>query len=190
MMRFFFPRVFLMPALVIAGVLYAAVCPARFRVLLDHAAGEVAISVGLWTKRVPLIRIARVQELRFGTEIGFVGGVTVTFSPFGKRRRLVRFLRIRTGFEGMELAITQAAAAALAADPRRAADATAVAEAARSRHVFRWACVACGWGLFSLAVAVAVQPQASGWLMHSVAVLPRIFWGQAAPQPSWSALAC
>jgi hypothetical protein len=66
MVRFFFPRVFLMPAIVIAVVLYVAACLARFRVLLDHAVGEVAITIGLWTRRVPLIRIERVEEvLRF-----------------------------------------------------------------------------------------------------------------------------
>jgi hypothetical protein len=56
MVRFFFPHVFLMPAMVIAGVLYAAACLAWFRVLLDRAAGEVAITIGLWRRRVPLIR--------------------------------------------------------------------------------------------------------------------------------------
>jgi len=38
-MRFFFPRVFLTPAMVIVGVLYIAGVLARFRVLLDRAAG-------------------------------------------------------------------------------------------------------------------------------------------------------
>jgi hypothetical protein len=177
MMRFFFPRGFVIPAVVIAGVLYAAACLARFRVLLDRAADEVAITIGLWTRFVPLIQIDRVEEvLRFGAEIETAGGVTFTFSPFSKRRRLVRFLRIRTGFEGMELAITQAAAAARAADPGRAAAAKAAAEAAQSRRRIPGACVVCGCGVFSLAVAVAVQPQAGGWLLHSVAVLLRIFY--------------
>jgi hypothetical protein len=34
---------------------------------------------------------------------------TYRISPFRKRRRLERWLRIRTGFEGMDLTITQAA---------------------------------------------------------------------------------
>jgi hypothetical protein len=72
MMRFCFPRVFLMPAMVIAGAAYAAACLARFGVLLDRAAGEVAITIGLWTRRVPLIQVERVEEvLRFGAEIPF-----------------------------------------------------------------------------------------------------------------------
>ena len=44
-LRFFFPRVFLTPALVIAGVLFVASCLARVRVRLDRSAGEVAITV-------------------------------------------------------------------------------------------------------------------------------------------------
>ena len=176
--RFCFPRVFLMPAVVIAGVLYVAACVTRFRVLLDRAAGEVAITIGWWTKRVPLIRIERVDEvLRFGAEIKLVGGVSFTFSPFKKRRRLTRLLKIRTGFEGMELAITQAAEAARAANPVRAAAAKAAAAAALSRRTIPAACVAFAAGVFSLAVAVAVQPQAGGWLVHFVATLLRIFYG-------------
>jgi hypothetical protein len=178
MVRFFFPRVFLMPAIVIVGVLYAAACLARFRVRLDRAADEVAITIGLWTRRVPLLRIERVEEvLRFGAEIEIAGGLTFTFSPFRKRRRLVRLLKMRTGFEGMELAITQAAAAARAADPGRAAAAKAAAENARSRRTIPDACVALGGGVLLLAVAVAVQPQAGGWFVYSVAVLLRIFYG-------------
>ena len=181
MVRFFFPRVFLIPAVVIAGVLYAAACLARFRVLLDRAAGEVAITTGLWTRRVPLALIERVDEvLRFGAEIEIAGGQSLTFSPFRKRRRLARLLKIRTGFEGMELAVTQAAAAARAADPGRAAAAKAAAEAAEARRTIPFAGIACGCGAFSLAAAVAVRPQAGGWLVHSVAVLLQIFYGTAA----------
>jgi len=180
MVRFFFPRVFLIPAVVIAGVLYAAACLARFRVRLDRAAGSVAVTTGWWTRRVPLILIEGVDEvLRFGAEIEIAGGQTLSFSPFRKRRRLARWLKIRTGFEGMELAITQAAAAARAADPGRAAAAKAAAEATQSRRTIPFAGVACGCGAFSLAVAVAVRPQAGGWLLHSVAVLLQIFYGTA-----------
>jgi hypothetical protein len=178
MIRFFFPRVFLIPAVVIAGVLYLAGCLARFRVLLDRAAGEVVITIGFWTKRVPLIRIERVDEvLRFGAEIKTTGGMTFLFSPFKKRRGLARLLKIRTGFEGMELAITQAAQAARAADPDGAAAATAEREAALSRRTIPDACLVFGCGVLLLAVAAAVRPQAGGWLVHSVAVLLRICYG-------------
>ena len=34
-----------------------------------------------------------------------------------------------------------------------------------------------GCGVLALAVAVAVQPQAGGWLVHAVAVLLRICYG-------------
>jgi hypothetical protein len=176
MLWFFFPRVFLIPAMVIAGVLYLAGGLARVRVLLDRTVGEVAIAVGFWTKRVPLIRIERVDEV-LGAEIKILGGVTFVFSPFRKRRRMARLLKIRTGFEGMELAISQAAAAARAADPGGAAAAKAAGEAALSRRTIPAACAVFGCGVLALAVAVAVQPQAGGWLVHSVAVLLRIFYG-------------
>lgn len=180
MVWFFLPRVFLIPALVIAGVLYAAACLARFGVLLNRAAGEVAITIGLWTRRVPLILIERVEDVqRFGAEIEIAGGQTLTFSPFRKRRRLARLLKIRTGFEGMALAIMQAAAAARAADPGRAAVLKAAAAAAQSRRRIPGACAACGSGVFSLAVAAAIRPQSGGWLVHSVAVLLQIFYGTA-----------
>ena len=94
MMRFFFPRVFLMSVMVMAGVLYVALCFARFRVVLDRADGEDAASRGAASRRkAPL-----------------------------------------AGF-------------------------------------------ACGAGLLSLAVAAVVQPQAGGWLAHSVALLLRIYFG-------------
>ena len=178
MVRFFFPRVFLTPAMVLAGVLFVAGFLARVQVLLDRAAGEVAITIGFWTKRVPLIRIERVDEiLRFGAEIKIVGGMAFTFSPFQKRRRLARLLRIRTGFEGMEVAVTQAAVAARAADPGGAAAATAAGQARQSRRTIPMASTVCACGLFSLAVAVAVQPQADGWLVPSVAMLLRVYYG-------------
>ena len=67
--------------MVIAGVVFVTACLARFRVLLDRGAGEVAITIGLWTKRVPLVRIERVDEiLRFGAEIKITGGMTFAFA--------------------------------------------------------------------------------------------------------------
>jgi hypothetical protein len=176
-MRYLFLPVFLVPVMVIAGVLYLAGLLARPRVRLDRAAGEVAITLGWWTRRVPLIRIERVdQARRFGAEIKIVGGAGFALSPLGKRRRLARLLKIRTGFEGMELAITQAAASARAADPDRAAAVRAAAEAAQSRRTIPLACAACGIGLLSLAVTLAVRPQAGGWLVHLAAALLRIYF--------------
>jgi hypothetical protein len=70
MMRFFLPRVFLMPVMVMAGVLYVALCFARFRVVLDRADGEVAITVGLWTRHVRLTQIERVEvRVRCGSVV-------------------------------------------------------------------------------------------------------------------------
>lgn len=177
MVRFFFPRVFLIPAMVVAGVLYVAACLIRFRVLLDREAGQVAITVGFWTKRVPLLRIERVDEvMRFGAEIEITGGMAFTFSPFRKRSRLAPLLKIRTGFEGMEVAITEAVAAARAADPAGAAAAKAAGEAAKSRRMIPGAFAAYAGGVLAFAIAVAVQPQAGGSLVQFLAVLLRIFW--------------
>jgi len=177
MMRFFFPRVFLMPVMVMAGVLYVALCFARFRVVLDRADGEVAITADLWTRHVRLTQIERVEVLRSGAEIRIAGGVTYGFGPFRKRRWLQRLLPVRSGFEEMDLAITQAAAAARAADPGRAAAEDAASRRAASRRKAPLAGFACGAGLLSLAVAAVVQPQAGGWLAHSVALLLRIYFG-------------
>jgi hypothetical protein len=176
-LRFFFPRVFLTPALVIAGVLFVAACLARVRVRLDRSAGEVAITTGFWTKRVPLIRIESVDTVRqLGAEIKIAGGMTFAFGPFSKRRRLARWLKIRTGFEGMEPAITQAAEAARAADPVQAAAIQAAAKASRSQRTIPDACAAFACGVLALAIAVAVRPEAGGWLVHLVAALLRIFY--------------
>jgi hypothetical protein len=176
-LRFCFPRVFLTPALVIAVVAYVAGILARVRVRLDRAAGEVAITIGWWTKRVPLLRIERVDEvMRFGGEIKIAGGTSFGFSPFKKRRWLARLLKIRTGFEGIEAAITAAAAAARAADPVGAAAVQAAAKAAQSRRAIPAACVAFAGGVLSLAIAVAARPQAGGWLVHLVAVVLRIYF--------------
>jgi len=95
-----------------------------------------------------------------------LGGDTPLETCLGEAREI--------GFEGMELAITQAAEAACAADPVRAAAEKAAAAAALSRRTIPAACAAFGAGALSLAVAVAVQPQAGGWLVHFVATLLRI----------------
>lgn len=171
MMRFFFPRPLLVPVMAIAAAGCLAWCVTPFRVRLDRAGGAVAITVGFWTRHVPLTRIKRVdQVLRLGAEITVTDGWGFRFGPFRKRRLLERLLRIRTGFEGMELAITQAAAEARAAGPGHPAD-----PASRLGPI--GACAVLAGGLFSLAVAALVRAQADGWLVHAVAVLLRIMYG-------------
>ncbi len=168
MMRFFFPRVFLMPVMVMAGVLYVALCFARFRVVLDRADGEVAIT-GLWTRHVRLTQIERIEVLRSGAEIRIAGGVTYGFGPFRKRRWLQRLLPVRSGFEEMDLAITQAAAAARAADPGRAAAEDAASRRAASRRKAPLAGFACGAGasLF-FAGRGRCSPVAGRWLARTL----------------------
>ena len=78
----------------------------------------------------------------------------------------------------MDLAITEAAAAERAADPDRAAAEDAVSRRVKGRlGIFAAPCLCVG--LLSLALAAAVQPQAGGWLVHSVALLLRIYFGAA-----------
>ncbi len=177
MVRFFLPRVFLMPVMVIAGVSYVALCFARFQVVLDRTGGEVVITPGLWTRHVRLTQVERVEVLWSGAQIRIAGGITCGFGPFWKRRWLRRLLPVRSGFEEMDLAITQAAAAARAADPGRAAAEDAASRRAVSRRKIPIAGFAFGAGTLSLAVAAVVRPRASGWLVHSAALLLRIYFG-------------
>jgi hypothetical protein len=84
-MWFFFPRVWLMPVMVTAGVLYAALCFARIRVVLDRAGSKVAITTGLRTRHVRLTQVERVEVRRFGAEIKIAGGETAGFGPSLRR---------------------------------------------------------------------------------------------------------
>ena len=85
---------------------------------------------------------------------------------------LKRLLRIRTGFEGMEQAVTQAVETVRAASPEEAEP-----EGVASQPGIAIACLSFGGGLFALAVAIAVQPQTGLWLVHVVAWLLRIYFG-------------
>lgn len=177
MIWFFFPRVFLMPVMVIAGVLYVALLFARIGVVLDRVAGEAAITLAFWTRHARLTQIERVEVLRFGVSIRVAGGDSYGFGLQWKGHWLERLPRVRTGFEGMEPAIAEAAAAERAADPGRAALEDAASRRAASRFGIPAASFVCGVGLLSLAAAAAVHPQAGGWLVHSVALLLRIYCG-------------
>jgi protein-S-isoprenylcysteine O-methyltransferase Ste14 len=171
-MRLFFAHALVLPVTVLTAVLCSARTLVRFRVVLEPAAGDVAITTGFWTRHVQLTRIERVEEvLRLGVMIK-IGSMAYRFGPFRKRRRLERWLRIRTGFEGMELAVTRPAAAARSAGPVSPA-----AAGSRSAEGLPAACIVCGAGLFSLAVAALVEPQAGGWLVHSVALLLQAMYG-------------
>jgi hypothetical protein len=185
LMRFYFPQALVVPVALLAAVLYSAEILGRFRVRLDAAGGGLAITTWFWTRHLPLTRIERVDEvLRFGAAIKTGGGLTYRFGPFRKRRQLERWLRIRTGFEGMELAVT-AATAASSAGASSAGEATSpgvvgLAPAAGPAPAATGPTAAvgcCGAGLLSLAVAALVQPQAGGWLVHAGAVLLRIMYG-------------
>jgi hypothetical protein len=181
LIRFFFPRAFLIPVLVITGVfVVSGLFMTRMRVVLDREAGTVTIAAGWWSRHVPLTQVKRVDESRrFGAWIDIADGTGYGFGPSRRYRWLKSLLRIRTGFEGMEPAITQAAAAARAADPERAAAQDAASRRARDRHGVPMAAALCAGGLLGLAAAAVVQPQAGGWLVHGLAVLLRIYCGLA-----------
>lgn len=176
-LRFFFPRVLLLPVTVIAAVLYVAVCLARFQVVLDRVDGEVAIIVGWWTRHVPLTQIEQVKVVRSGVQIRIAGGMSYGIGPLWKRRWLRGLPPVRSGFEEMDLAIMQAAAAARAADPDRAAAEDAASRRAASRRTVLAASFASGVGMVSLAAAAVLQPRGNGWLVHVLAVLLRVYFG-------------
>lgn len=168
MMWLFFPRVFFVPVVVIVGVMYVSLFIGPTRVTLDRLGGEVAITTGLWTRHVRLTQIKRVKVRRSEFKIrtrGKKNDIGVSWMS----RSTERLLRIRSGFEGMDRAITRAAAAARAAEPGRAAAADAV-----SRRKIPAFCYLFGVGLLSLGAAAVVQPQAGGWLVSAAAVVLRI----------------
>lgn len=172
---FFFPRVLLVPVLVLSALAALGGCVSRYRILLDSAAGEVAITAGFWTKHVRLTRIELVDETAgFAPKIKLADGWTYSITPFRKRGVLLRLLKIRTGFEGMERAITGAATAALAAEPLGTS-----ARRPRRRFKALTACVFTAVGLMSLTVAALVRPQTGGGLVRAVADVLKAFYGVA-----------
>lgn len=175
MVRFLFPHALLVPVMAVAAVLTVSAVCTPVRVLLDRGRGEVAITIGFWTRRVPLTQVTRVDEARtLGAWIGVGNGVTYGFAPFSKRRLLSAWLRprLRTGFEGMEAAITRAAAVARGDDP----DSPLPGDNGSARGV-RSACLLAGAGLLVMAAAALIQPQAGGWLVHAVALaLTAMYW--------------
>lgn len=169
---FFFPHVLLLPGTALAGLLYLPrwLMPAWVR--LDRPHGELAITFGWWTRHVPLDRIGQVDEVfRFGAVVATRDGWTYRISPFRKRRRLERWLRMRTGFEGMGLTITQAAAAV------RAENRGGPAEGAPSPVGVLAACLLCVLGAAGVTLAALVRPQAGGWLLRAGADLLTAWWG-------------
>jgi hypothetical protein len=170
-MWFFFPHVLLVPfmAVVAAGFVTFLLVPCR--VLLDPGRGEVAITIIFWTRHVPLTQVARVEESgRLGAEITTASGWSFSIGPFAKRRGLAARLRprLRTGFEGMEAAVTQAAEAARAGAP---------APAAGSVTGVGGASLLAAAGLVSLAIAVLIRPQTGSSLVHAGALVLRVVYG-------------
>ncbi|HMG61552.1 MAG TPA: hypothetical protein VK599_01260 [Streptosporangiaceae bacterium] len=89
-MRFFFAHALVLPVTVLTAVVCSARTFVRFRIVLDPAAGDVAITTGFWTRHVQLTRIERVEEvLRLGVMIK-TGSMAYRFGPFRKRRKLER----------------------------------------------------------------------------------------------------
>ena len=171
---FFFPHVLLVPVMAVAATGFVAICILPSGVLLDPGRGEVAIAFAFWARRVPLAQVTRVKQAGLGAEISTGDGWSYGFTPFAKRRRLVTWLRprLRTGFEGMETAITRAAAVARGDDP----DARLPGKTGSACGVLA-AGLLTGFGLLWLATAMLIQPQASGALVHVAAhLLTAVSW--------------
>lgn len=173
-MRYLFPHVLLVPVTVALSAASLARCLARFRVVLDSEASQVAVTVGPWTRRVPLAKVEQVDEvLRFGTEITFRDGMAFWYSPLKKRRRVGRLLadahRVRghgpvhhPGRRGR---------------PRRPPGRARRPGSLRLRHPALAARIMSGVALVLLAVTSGVHEQAGGWLVHAAAVLLRVWVG-------------
>jgi len=168
-MWFFFPHALLVPAMAVAAAGFAAILVLPSRVVLDPGRGEVAITIACWTRRVPLTQVTRVKEVGLGAEISTGDGWSYGFfTPFAKRRRLVAWLRprLRTGFEGVETAITRAAAVARGDDQ----DAPLPGTTGSAGGVLA-PCLLTGFGLLWLAAALLIQPQAGGSFVRVAAHL-------------------
>jgi hypothetical protein len=166
---FFFPHALLVPVMAVAAAGFVAILVLPSRVLLDPGRGEVAITIACWTRHVPLAQVTRVKEVGFGAEISTGDGWSYGFfTAFAKRRRLVAWLRprLRTGFEGMETAITRAAAVAREDDQ----DTPLPGKTGSAGGVLA-ACLVTGFGLLWLAAALLIQPQTGGSLVRVAAHL-------------------
>lgn len=170
-LRLFIVHVLLVPLTAAACVLLILSPFIRTGVRLDPARQQVAVTVAWWTHHIPLAEIESVDQiLRFGAQIRGTR-VTYTFSPFRKRRWLERHLHVRTGFEGMELAITDATA-------RARAQAGLDERAGRaSQASFPAAALLCGLGLAAIAAPpLLVRPQVHSHLVHVLATLLQVWW--------------
>src|SRR5512142_2154729 len=170
-MWFFFPHVLLVPFVAVVVASFVGLFLLPYQALLDPGRGEVAIRLAFWTRHVPLTQVARVEESgRLGAEITTASGWSFGIGPFAKRRWLAAWLRprLRTGFEGMEAAITQAAEAARAGAP---------APAAGSVTGVGRACLLVAAGLLPLAIAALIRPQTGSSLVHAGALVLRVVYG-------------
>jgi hypothetical protein len=170
-----FPHVLLIPFAAIAALGLPAIF-VRVRVALDPGLGEVGIRWGWWTRRIPLIEIESVDEvLRFGAEIRLRNGTGWSMGPLKKsRRRLARWLRVRTGFEGMELSIIEAVAAA-----RAAAGLSKAAAPEDTPPGYLAGFMIFTGGLIAMGCALLVHPQVDAPAIHVAATLLTIwcaFW--------------
>jgi hypothetical protein len=172
---FFFPHALLVPVMAVAVVLCLAYVVQPFRILLDLGGGELVITQAYWTRHVPLTRVTRVDAAgRLGAEIAVGNGRSYGITPFARRRLLTAWLRprLRTGFEGMEAAITRAAAVARGADP----DSPLPGDNGSMRGA-GLACLFAAAGLLNLGVAALIRPQTGGRLVHDVALALRTLAG-------------
>ena len=177
-MWFLFPHVFLLPVMVVAGVLYLVACFGRVTVVLDQPGGEVAIGIGWWTRHLPLTQIERAEVLGFGVEISRAGELRVR--PVQEAPLAAAMAadphRVRGDGPGRQRGRRGRARRRAGPGGRRGCRRPCAA----SRAKVPAACFLCGAGALSLAVATAVRSQADDWVVHLVAALLRIYCVAAA----------
>src|SRR5579859_7518000 len=104
--QFFYSHTILVTIMATYGALLVVFITAPVRVTLSPGQGEVRIRVWRFARRLPLTEITSVDEsLGRGPAIK-TGNVTYSFLASRRLHWLERRLRIRTGFDGMEMAIT------------------------------------------------------------------------------------
>lgn len=168
-LRLLFVPVLLVPVVAAQCALLALVPFAPIRVVLDPDRQEVAITHAWWTRRIPLTEVRDVDEIpRFGAEIK-AGRMSYRFTPFRRRRWPERHLRLRSGFEGMETAITEAAALA------RAGREPAAVRSDDSGYPSALLSTAAGLA-FIAAAMLLVQPQDHSTFVHVAAMALRVWW--------------
>jgi hypothetical protein len=165
--RFLFPQVFLLPVTIIAAAVGLGLSVTPYRVILDRAEGKVAVRKGPWTRHARLTEVIVDEDGLSRIVVKIRGAVELRVLPFRGR---CRWLRLRSGFEGMDLAL--AAAVAAIGGSRNPAP-----EHRESRHPVLYGALLIAGGVLGVVLASLVQPQVNGWFVHAAAWVLRFWFG-------------